>query len=243
MVDQIPLPTVQSDAVGCLLGIQLNGTTAQGTGQWSAADTAIHFTPNDQVFNPFVYTTVPGVYTLTFTDDICGNSASVDINFPSYVFVYSPDTVVCQGTEYTIVTTVEPSVTNYAWNIGLNTPNITVTEPGVYVVEVNNVCHFGSDTIVVQHKVCDIAAPNVISLSSFSGNQTWHVTGDGVRDFYCVIVNRWGNFIYEYNDVNGFWDGTSNGTKVTEGTYFYKINAVMENGEELNKHGFIQVVH
>jgi gliding motility-associated-like protein len=243
VVGQIPLPQVQNDAIGCLFGIQLNGTSAQGNGQWSAADTCIHFTPNDQVYNPFVYTTVPGVYTLTFTDDICGNTATVDINFPNYVFVYSPDTTVCVGTEYTIATTVEPSVTEYAWNVGLNTPSITVTEPGVYIVEVSNVCHSGSDTIIVQHKVCDIFAPNVISLSSNTGNQTWYVTADGVKEFNCIILNRWGNLIYEFNQVEGQWDGTSNGNKVAEGTYFYKIDAVMENGDELQKHGFIQVIH
>jgi hypothetical protein len=49
--------------------------------------------------------------------------------------------------------------------------------------------------------------------------------------------------IYEFDDPAGYWDGTSNGSKVAEGTYFYTLKAITEGGEEITKHGFIQVVH
>ena len=55
-----------------------------------------------------------------------------------------------------------------------------------------------------------------------------------------MIINRWGNVIYEYTDATGGWDGkTADGNKVEEGTYFYRINAIIEGGEELIKHGFV----
>ena len=72
----------------------------------------------------------------------------------------------------------------------------------------------------------------------------WHVTAEGITEFECVIVNRWGNTVFTFNDVNGTWDGTTEGGKlVSEGTYFYRILATDEGGEEYNLHGFIHVVH
>jgi hypothetical protein len=55
-------------------------------------------------------------------------------------------------------------------------------------------------------------------------------------------LNRWGNIIYEYSDPAGHWDGkTAGGELVEEGTYFYRIDAVLDGGQELQKHGFVVV--
>ena len=73
--------------------------------------------------------------------------------------------------------------------------------------------------------------PYIISLSSIDGNNLWFVTADGIAEFEFVIVNRWGNTIYTFNDVNGSWDGTTEAGKlVAEGTYFYRIRATDEGG-------------
>jgi hypothetical protein len=45
-----------------------------------------------------------------------------------------------------------------------------------------------------------------------------------------LILNRWGNLIYEFNSPNGLWDGKSNGDKVTTGVYFYKLEIEFTNG-------------
>ncbi len=71
--------------------------------------------------------------------------------------------------------------------------------------------------------------------------------GDGVNDLIpfpnfgnstnkIVVVNRWGNLIYESNGINPIWDGKDNsGKNCTEGTYFYRIN-------NTNISGFIQLM-
>jgi len=83
----------------------------------------------------------------------------------------------------------------------------------------------------------------VIVLSSAAGNEAFFVEYEGVKEFECAILNRWGNLIYEYFDAAGKWDGTSNGKVVDEGTYYYILRAVFESGEEVKKHGFVQVKH
>lgn len=239
----LPLPNVQSDTIGCNLGVQLQGTFSYNGGMWTVADTSVHFQPDEFAENPLVYTTVPGTYTVVYTDQACNTSDSLEIYFPPYVFAYAPDTALCDGVVYELTPTVGATVNSYAWNTGSTSPSITITEEGMYIVVVSNECHSGTDTIYVDYKLCDIVPPNVISLSSNSGNQTWYVQQEGIAKFNCVILNRWGNLIYEFDDPTGSWDGTSNGTKVSEGTYYYIITAVTEGGEEIKKHGFIEVIH
>jgi gliding motility-associated-like protein len=71
--------------------------------------------------------------------------------------------------------------------------------------------------------------------------------GDGVNDFVpfpnfgnstnnIVVVNRWGNLVFESNGINPIWDGKdTSGKSCTEGTYFYRIN-------NTNISGFIQLI-
>ncbi|MCR9171651.1 MAG: gliding motility-associated C-terminal domain-containing protein [bacterium] len=238
----LPQPTIQNDTLGCYYGVQLEGTNSYGGGSWVASDTAITFTPGNTAENPFVTTSTPGTYTLTYTDDACNSSVDMVVEFPSYVWASLQDTVLCQGVQYPLSVVNEESVTNWSWSTGASTQSITVTEPGIYEVEVSNECHSASAQAVVDYKLCDIVAPNVISLTSMAGNDIWSVEADGLETFNCRITNRWGNLIYEFSDPNGGWDGTSNGQPVSEGTYFYIIDATIEGGEQLQKHGFIEVL-
>lgn len=239
----LPLPSIQNDTMDCFYGVQLQGTTSYSGGSWAASDTAITFLPNNGVENPFISTSTPGTYTLTYTDSACNSSVDMQVEFPSYVWAYLSDTTLCQGVEYPLTVGHHESVTGYDWNNGQSTETITVTEPGVYEVTVSNECHTATAQAFINYKLCDIIAPNVVSLSSTAGNQLWTVDAEGLTSFHCRITNRWGNLIYEFDDENSGWDGTNNGTPVTEGTYFYIIDAVLEGGEELQKHGFIEVIH
>jgi gliding motility-associated-like protein len=236
-------PEIQDDTLACFYGVQLGGTESYQGGTWSSLDTAITYLPSNDVENPFVSTSTPGVYTLTYTDLACNSSVDVLVNFPPYVWADIQDTVLCQGVEYVLLVGNEPSVNQWNWTNGASGQSIIVTEPGIYEVEASNICHSATATAVIGYKICDIVAPNVISLSSMVGNDIWFVQANGLATFNCQITNRWGNLIYEYSDPNGGWDGRNqNGKEVSHGTYFYIIVATIEGGEVLQKHGFIEVV-
>jgi len=57
-----------------------------------------------------------------------------------------------------------------------------------------------------------------------------------------VILNRWGNVVYESDDLTKNWDGTSQlGIDVNEGVYFYKLEYILNSVNEI-KSGFVNVV-
>ena len=244
---ELPGPSIFADTIACDYIHTIAGTSSYLGGTWSSADTAIHFT-NVVADNPDVWTYgQSGVYEVTFTDSICGISVSSTIEYLDYPGTWLVDTVLCNGIVYTVSAPDNNNYpTSFQWDDGTIGTDLVVSEPGgTYIVTMNNVCHTNYDTITIDYKMCDILAPNILSLAQGSQNPLWYVQADGLGEFNLTITNRWGNVIYECNDsaANCYWDGRTKGGRFVEaGTYFYTIQAKSENGQDLTKHGFIQVV-
>jgi gliding motility-associated-like protein len=87
------------------------------------------------------------------------------------------------------------------------------------------------DDVCVSKDSCDCNTCEVLPLlvpNVFTPNQ------DGINDYFKInglqngdkvsVFNRWGQLIFRTEDINEFWDGmTSNGTKCSEGVYYYII--------------------
>lgn len=62
-------------------------------------------------------------------------------------------------------------------------------------------------------------------------------------DFKFIVMNRWGEIVYESNDVNLKWDGTSNNAIVEQGLYVYSIQfTYFVNKKQMKYNGTIQVL-
>lgn len=249
-LEVLPLPVIFSDTVTCNLFLQVSNTSSYNGGVWAAADTAIHFS-NNTVENPIIVTTTPGIYAVTYTDNACNNVLTANIEFPPYVYVDIVDSSICLGATIDLVAAsinsgnmqngYNPPI-QLVWNDGSTDNFIVVDQAGQYYVTATNVCHASSDTSIVSFKPCDIEVPNIISLNSLVGNNLFTIDHEGVQEFECVILNRWGNVIYSFTDPTGSWDGkTSEGKLVEEGTYFWRIFATFDGGIEIKKHGFVYV--
>jgi hypothetical protein len=249
----IESPTISAPDLSCDLSeFNLVSTSYQG-GVWTILDnpstpfledTAADFFGTQNSANADVQVSQAGQYTIQFTDNYCNESITEVLNFPPYIYTQILDTNLCFGIEYPLDALQPGSPVSYTWSTGVtNWPTILVTGPGVYSVTIANECYSFTDDATITYYLCDIVAPNVISLNSTTGNNIWFVEADGIAEFNCTIVNRWGNLIYEYSDVNGFWDGKDkSGNQVEDGVYFYRIDAKIFGGDKLEKHGNITVV-
>lgn len=249
-LEVLPLPNIFDDTLACNLFMQVQNTFSFNGGTWASLDTAVHFS-NNSALNPIINTTSPGIYTVTYTDLACNHTDTAVIEFPPYVYTQVLDSAICFGAEIIINAAtinsgnVQPGyspTTTLNWSTGSSGSSITVNSAGEYVVTMANICHSATDTATITIKPCDIEVPNIIVLSSVNGNEHFTIDYNGIAEFECVILNRWGNIIYTYTDPAGWWDGkTQDGTLVEEGTYFYKIDATFDGGIEIQKHGFVYV--
>jgi len=252
-------PTINIDPIACGYVDTVTGTTAVSGGIWSSYPTNLTFSPSETTNNPVISTEYAGIYTVSFKDNACNMTLTANIEFLPNIYTQVLDTNICIGSSFELNplilnTAIDPSISEWTLQPNYN-PNTTwfwengsteipriISGAGSYIftVSYNNNCPPDIDTATIGIKPCDITAPNIIVLSSTEGNNFFSVNTIGIVEFNCVILNRWGNVIYEYNDPEGGWNGkTSNGNLVEEGTYFYRIKATYEGGEDVIKHGFV----
>ena len=133
-----------------------------------------------------------------------------------------------------------------------NQPNVTTVFPdgvtGQYPVLLVTTSEFGCldslelDVIVLPELI--LYAPNSFTPDNDEHNQQWgiHIEGIDITEFSLIIFNRWGEIIWESNDPKALWDGSYNGSLVTEGTYNWIIQAKdMVNDGKYNFNGYINV--
>jgi len=241
-IQHIDAPRIFGDTTACQLTLVSSDNYAYAGGVWVASDTSVHFGPSNTALNPVIWTSTAGTYEVSYTDDACHITLTSEIFYPPFAYTDALDSVMCIGTVYMAYAQQNPTVDELVWSTGITGPQSAIPAPGTYWVTGTNVCHSYTDTIHIGGIVCDVQAPNIIVLSSQAGNNLFFVNADGVKEFSCRIMNRWGNTIYDFNDVHGAWDGRGkNGTTVEEGTYFYEIEATYYSGHKTQKQGFVQV--
>lgn len=69
--------------------------------------------------------------------------------------------------------------------------------------------------------------PNGFTPNGDNLNDTFKPVGEGIdsKNYLFMIFNRWGEKLFETDDLNEGWDGTYNGTPVQTDTYIWRIKA------------------
>jgi gliding motility-associated-like protein len=73
-------------------------------------------------------------------------------------------------------------------------------------------------------------------------NETLCVLSDCVEQFKLVIHNRWGERIFESEDIKQCWDGTFKGVEAASGVYAFNVYVKQLDGTVLNKTGTISLL-
>ena len=101
---------------------------------------------------------------------------------------------------------------------------------------------------VYSNKVCISKSPKLYIPNSFTPknndlkNNTWKIIvygKDAISSFNLKIFNRWGQLMFESNNVNDEWNGTTNNLPSEEGVYFYNIQIEYANEQQLHDSGSI----
>ncbi len=209
---------------------------------------------NGQTFTP---TVGQATYTVTGTDaNGCVNTDNITVTVSEMPYAEAiPD--VTTGSSGLIVNFENNSsvTTNYFWDFGNGTNTTTTTlistsstynDPGTYTVILsasNGVCtDYDTVQIVIINNEPTIEVPNVFTPNDDASNDQFFIDAKFTSNIKYIIVNRWGNLMFEADGINPLWDGTSNGKPVEEGVYFYKYEVLGINGETYTGHGNVTLI-
>jgi len=220
-VDTCPLPTANftaSDTVICegdCINFTNLSTDTPTSWQWSfpgaTPSTSIDQNPINICYDTAGIYEVELIATNTFGSDTLTKIFYIAV-YPSPMVNIGNDTSICEG-DSIILEAGNPGA-NFLWSIGDTTQAITVSDTGSYFVEVTDSNNCTSiDTININMQDCDIAKniffiPNSFSPNGDGKNDTLFVRGKGIERIKLYIYNRWGEKVFESNNIKKGWDGT-----------------------------------
>ena len=123
---------------------------------------------------------------------------------------------------------------------------MTVQDSGRYKVwvEDENGCSAMSDIAIVRSvPLTQVFVPTVFTPNDDEHNELFVIEGSHIVNFNIQIFDRWGEQLFESNFIDKSWDGTFQSNKVQQGSYFYKIEVLGEDGNIFKKNGLIKVIY
>ncbi len=219
---------------------------------------------NATIANPLASPTVSTVYTVTIKTlkgtDTCQsilttavtiypfafNSSSITV-FPSTLTLGQSASVTLNGLPLNSTLTVVPN-TNVSPLLG-DVFIISPTKSGeyaIYATDQNNCYHF-LRTIYVEviTNACNddvVYLPTGFTPNNDGVNDVLYIRSNFITDVYLTIYNRWGEKLFETNDVKVGWDGTYKGKLLDQGVYGYYMTFTCNNGEQSFKKGNITLM-
>jgi len=205
----------------------------------------------------------PGSYSVSLTvtnDGLCSDL----INMDNYIVVHEtpvadfdpvpPQTILEDGTiNFTNNSSGNDQLT-YQWDFGDGStsgkkdPSHTYTETGTFMVvlitSTPNGCENTMEKEVIVHPNFAVYPPTAFTPNGDGLNDKFEVKGVGIKQFKIQIFSRWGDLIYEANNLEDYWDGTgSDGKLVPPGTYVYTIFYTSMLDHDYTKKGSVTVMY
>jgi gliding motility-associated-like protein len=100
----------------------------------------------------------------------------------------------------------------------------------------NNIIEQTSDPITVTLSTSKLEMPNAFSPNGDGINDIYKAKNgyQSIIEFHAYIFNRWGQKLYEWNDINDGWNGKFKGKDVKDGVYFVLVRATGADGKKYN---------
>jgi gliding motility-associated-like protein len=188
-----------------------------------------------------------GTYYVVVTDkNGCKGSDTTVINeiLPLPKNFIPKDTSICSYG--TITLNASGGFKNYLWSNHSNASFITVNQPGAYSLQVTdfNMCT-ATETVMVTPKQCmtGFYIPNAFTPNDDGKNDIFKPLLFGnVTSYSFIIYNRFGQKVFESNDLLKGWAGTFHGENPDDGVFVWICSYQFDGGSVENKKGTVVLV-
>lgn len=154
------------------------------------------------------------------------------------------DTLLCSYDKLTISPLIPYN--SYQWNNSATTSSITVSQPGVYWLQVKdtNGC-VGRDSITVEPKDCMMGfyIPTAFTPNHDGKNDAFRPMLFGkVKKYQFTIYNRWGQIVFQSAELNRAWDGTVAGVLQQSNVFTWICSYQFEGEEARMERGTVMLI-
>jgi gliding motility-associated-like protein len=158
----------------------------------------------------------------------CGetrDTISIELE-PNPIISLGNDTSICTGEQIRL--TAQTDGDRVTWNDQSTRTTLDVSQEGTYwaISESSKGCE-NSDTINVELIDCEefeLHMPNVFTPNGDDLNERFRpIVFQHVDETVLTIYNRWGEKLFETNDIENGWDGNYRGEIVPDGVYFWLL--------------------
>jgi gliding motility-associated-like protein len=113
-----------------------------------------------------------------------------------------------------------------------------------YIVQGNygNCSAFDTVTVTVNELEQYLYVPNSFSPNNDGDNDVFRIYGQAIEDFKILIYNRWGELLFESNNIGNSWRGIYKGAEIPSGIYIYKVKIGFSNSKNIEKFGHINLI-
>lgn len=154
-------------------------------------------------------------------------------------FELGNDTLICDGEELLLNASIANA--SYQWQDNSTDSTFKVNKAGLYFVEITlNNCS-NSDSILIATKDCSpqLKIPNVFTPNGDGNNDIFEpILCNKIKEMHTQIYNRWGNKVFESDDLMIQWHGHN----YSAGTYFYVITYTDFEGKTKTITGFLSLI-
>ncbi len=174
-----------------------------------------------------VVVTTTDTYTVSVTNGYCTTLDNVDIVFnPLPVALPYNDTTFCNWDIPGVAVLDAGNLgSTYQWSTGETSQQITVNSDETFYVTITTEHNcVGYDSVEV-NIYCEptIYVPNSFTPNGDGRNDFFYAQGEGIVEFEMLIFDRWGQLLFQTDQINLGWGGVYNNEPVQQDVYVWKI--------------------
>ena len=196
-----------------------------------------------------------GQYSVKVTSGGCSATGYITVAYTSgpVAFTLGNDITICPDSPATF-NAYQPNV-SYLWSTGATSASIIVSQAGTYSVTDVNSCGTASASVVVDTSSAGCIDTTVIYHNPWYIPNAFSPNGDGINDYFQIygsrdgmdylsikIFDRWGEKVFESNDLYFAWDGTYKWQKVSSGLFVYELDLAFRNTPSIHNKGSITLI-
>jgi gliding motility-associated-like protein len=148
--------------------------------------------------------------------------------------------IMCPGEQRTIIAGGDFDSVFWSNGVLVNPATIDGNQPAVSVIAFKDGCSSSDSVRIVLN--CDIYIPTAFTPNNDGFNDLFNLIPLNIISYNMRIYNRWGELVFETEDLSKSWDGTHKGVACPVDSYVYAVSGVKKDNQSFSIKGTLTLL-